>query len=143
MPTYELSVIIKALQRPQLSAAVKRCCTNIVEQGGMIRSMENLGLKPLPYKMSSHGTKHYEGNYVLIKFDGSTHLPQLLEEPMKRDSDLIRQTVFADREWVPPCLTEPCHFGEIQNPDHEKNIWWSRVNRRYVRWERRKKENNC
>lgn len=143
MPTYELSLILKALQRPELSAAVKRCCTNILDQGGMIRGMENLGLKLLPYKMSCHGTRHYEGNYVLIRFDGSTNLPKLIEEPMKRDSDVIRQAVFAEREWVPPCLVGPCHFGEIQNPDHEKKIWWARVNRRYVRWERRKKLSKC
>ncbi|CAL1542691.1 unnamed protein product [Lymnaea stagnalis] len=138
MPTYELSVILKALQRPELVQVIKRCCTNILDQGGIIRGMENLGLKPLPYRMSNHGQKFTEGNYILIKFDGSTQLPDQLKDIFKRDLDVIRRTVFAEEEFVPPCLSGPCEFGEIKNPDHEKRLWWARVQRRSLRWERRK-----
>ncbi|XP_005108269.3 28S ribosomal protein S6, mitochondrial [Aplysia californica] len=143
MPTYELAVIFRALQRPELSQAVKRCCTNILDKGGIIRGMENLGEKPLPYRMRAHGSRFYEGNYILIQFDGATSLPTQLHEELRRDTDVIRRNVYTDDEFVRPCLEGPCEFGELQNPDHEKRVWWSRVTKRYTRWERKKKERSA
>ncbi|XP_059153484.1 small ribosomal subunit protein bS6m-like [Physella acuta] len=140
MPTYELSVIIKALQRPELAQVIKRCCTHVLDQGGMIRKMENLGLKPLPYRMKNHGQKFYEGNYILIHFDAPTTIPKQLGEIFTLDTDIIRKNIFTQEEFSPPCLLKPCEFGELSNPDHEKSIWWRRVRRRNMRWERRKEQ---
>ncbi|KAK6986180.1 28S ribosomal protein S6 mitochondrial [Biomphalaria glabrata] len=136
MPTYELSVILKALQRPELAQVIKRCCTNILGQGGIIRGMENLGLKPLPYRMKNHGSKFTEGNYILIKFDASTKIHEPLMDIFSRDTDVIRKNMFSEEEFVRPCLSGPCEFGEIKNPDHEKRLWWAKVKRRGMRWER-------
>ncbi|KAH9507259.1 28S ribosomal protein S6, mitochondrial [Bulinus truncatus] len=136
MPTYELSLILKALQRPELAQVVKRCCTSILDQGGIIRGMENLGLKPLPYRMKNHSMKFNEGNYILIKFDGSTNMFEPLSDIFTRDTDVIKRTIFLEEEFVRPCLSGPCEFGEISNPDHEKRIWWARVKRRSLRWQR-------
>lgn len=47
--------------QPEFAQAIKRCCTHILDKGGMIKGMENLGFKPLPYRMSNHGQKFYEG----------------------------------------------------------------------------------
>uniref|UniRef100_A0A0B6Y7K6 Small ribosomal subunit protein bS6m n=1 Tax=Arion vulgaris TaxID=1028688 RepID=A0A0B6Y7K6_9EUPU len=140
MPTYEMSLILKALQRPELVQVIKRSCTHILEKGGIIRGMENLGLKPLPHRKKAHGERHCEGNYVLIRFDGNTLLPSQLNDVLRRDTDVIMKTVFLDEVFTPPCTVKACEFGEIKNPDHEKRLWWSRVNRRYVRMERRKAE---
>lgn len=138
MPTYELAVIFKSLQRPELAQAIKRSCTYVLEKGGLIRGMENLGLKPLPYRIKTQGQGNKEGNYILIRFDGKTDIPLELENSFKHDMDVIRKSVFLEEKWVPPCLTGPCEFGELKNPDHEKGIWWSRVRRRFVRSERKK-----
>ncbi|CAG5132592.1 unnamed protein product [Candidula unifasciata] len=138
MPTYELAVIFKSLQRPEFAQAIKRSCSYVMEQGGLIRGMENLGLKPLPYKLRNHGQRFNEGNYILIRFDGKTDIPAQLEGSFKYDTDVIKKRVFLEEKWVPPCTTGPCEFGELKNPDHEKGIWWARVRRRFVRSERRK-----
>lgn len=68
-------------------------------------------------------------------------MPSKLLEDLKRDTDIIRRNVFADEyRFDPPCLTGPCEFGEMKNPDHEKRIWWSRVKRRHAKAERKKQE---
>merc|ERR1719367_2259583 len=102
--------------------------------------MENLGTKPLPYKMTRHGNRHYEGSYILVKFDSPTSLLKHVEEELHRDTDVIRKNIFDDEEFVKPCLTGPCLFGELPNPDHEKTMWYEKVHRRFARRERRKGE---
>lgn len=42
------------------AAVLKRAANYIFEQGGFIRKLENLGSRPTPYKISSHGFVHKE-----------------------------------------------------------------------------------
>lgn len=41
--------------KPELQNILKRTATTIFDKGGIIRKLENLGLKDLPYKISAHG----------------------------------------------------------------------------------------
>ncbi|XP_041354202.1 28S ribosomal protein S6, mitochondrial-like [Gigantopelta aegis] len=124
MPSYELALIIKALQRPELAQTIRRTCENIMTRGGIIQKMENLGLKTLPYRMVSHGTRNAEGNYILIKFDGRTNSIMSIEDELKRDVDIIKPNIFREEEeFVRPCSKGPCVFGELPNPDHERRVW--------------------
>ncbi|KAL8570935.1 hypothetical protein ACOMHN_023607 [Nucella lapillus] len=128
MPSYELSLIVKTLQRPELAQVLRRSCATILEKGGIIRNMENLGDKTLPYKMSNHGQRHTIGSYFLVQFDSPTStLPEVKDE-LRRDVDIVRHNIFsAENEVVRPCLRGPCQFGELPNPDHERRVWKKRT----------------
>ncbi|XP_071113026.1 small ribosomal subunit protein bS6m-like [Haliotis cracherodii] len=129
MPSYEMSLIIKAaLKRPELSHVIRRTCESLIGKGGIIRSMENLGLRPLPYKMACQGKKQTEGNYVLINFDSSPESVTNIQDDLKRDVDIIRPSILRrDEDFVRPCLRGPCLFNELPNPDHERRVWKRRV----------------
>lgn len=94
MPSYELSLVLKALPKPELKNAVKRISTAIFKRDGIIRSIENLGFRIMPYKTSAHGIVHREGNYFLLKFDTPSKVVLELKEEYGRDVDIIRQRIF-------------------------------------------------
>ena len=61
MPRYELALILKAMQRPETAAALKRTLEALRDRGAVARSLENLGERALPYKMSAHSQRHTRG----------------------------------------------------------------------------------
>ncbi|KAK7503312.1 hypothetical protein BaRGS_00005577 [Batillaria attramentaria] len=128
MPSYELSLIVKAMQRPELAQVLRRSCETVLGRGGVIRNMENLGHKTLPYKMSVHGQRHTTASYFLVHFDSSVNILPDVKDELKRDVDIVRHSIFrADEEFVRPCLKGPCQFGELPNPDHERRVWKRRL----------------
>ena len=49
------------LFQPEIKDALKRVCTVLYDKGAVIRNMENLGSKELPYSMKKNGVKHQQG----------------------------------------------------------------------------------
>ncbi|KAK7106924.1 small ribosomal subunit protein bS6m-like [Littorina saxatilis] len=124
MPGYEMSLIVKSLQRPEVASVLRRSCATILERGGIIRNMENLGHKTLPYKISLHGHRHTTGNYFLVHFDSPTNILPEVKDELKRDVDVVRHNIFSTEDhFRRPCLRGPCQFGELPNPDHERRVW--------------------
>ncbi|KAK6168852.1 hypothetical protein SNE40_020024 [Patella caerulea] len=124
MPRYELTLIINMLERAALTNTLKRTCTAIMGNGGVIRNMENLGRKTLPYKISKHGNQHTEANYFLLDVDISTNVIPDLRAYLHRDIDIVRPGILQkDLKFVRPCLEGECNFGELPNPDHERRVW--------------------
>ncbi|KAJ0179356.1 hypothetical protein K1T71_005068 [Dendrolimus kikuchii] len=94
MPTYELALMIRAMPKQELKSTLKRISLVIFDRGGIIRNIENLGLRPMPYKTSAHGVVHREANYFMFKLDTGTQTVADLKEEYSRDVDIIRQRVF-------------------------------------------------
>lgn len=61
MPRYELALILKAMQRPETAAALKRTLEALMDRGAIVRNLENLGERALPYKISAHNQQHRRG----------------------------------------------------------------------------------
>lgn len=98
MPTYELAVLLRAMPKPELKTTLKRISHAIFDRGGIIRNIENLGFRPMPYKTTSHGIVHKEANYFVFKIDTATKAVWDLREEYSRDVDVIRQRVFKSQE---------------------------------------------
>ncbi|XP_039446486.1 probable 28S ribosomal protein S6, mitochondrial [Culex pipiens pallens] len=94
MPTYELSLILRQMPRPELISVLKRTATAIFDKGGVIRKLDNLGTKPLPFKTSVHGLVHRTGSYFVVKFDTPPATVEDLEEEYGRDVDIIRKRIY-------------------------------------------------
>ncbi|KAL1263417.1 hypothetical protein QQF64_006156 [Cirrhinus molitorella] len=77
MPRYELCVILKAMQRPETAAVLRRTVETLFERGAVVRSLENLGERRLPYKISKHDSRHTHGGYFSIDFHAS---PKIVSE---------------------------------------------------------------
>ncbi|XP_033111632.1 28S ribosomal protein S6, mitochondrial-like [Anneissia japonica] len=91
MPRYELSLIMRALERPSLVEAMKRVVTELINQGAIVRSMESLGERQLPYIMTAHAQRFYNGHYFILEVDASPELSTRIKPHFQRDVDIIRK----------------------------------------------------
>ncbi|XP_035431217.1 probable 28S ribosomal protein S6, mitochondrial [Spodoptera frugiperda] len=98
MPTYEVALMLRSMPKPELKTTLKRISHAIFDRGGIIRNIENLGHRPMPYKTSAHGLVHREANYFVFKIDTATKAVSDLKEEYSRDVDVIRQRVFKCEE---------------------------------------------
>ncbi|XP_030380156.1 probable 28S ribosomal protein S6, mitochondrial [Scaptodrosophila lebanonensis] len=98
MPSYELALVLRQMPRPELISAIRRTAECILDSGGIIRKLENLGTRALPHKVSEHGVVHREGTHFNIAFDTSPTKIADLKEEFGRDIDIIRRHVFKIEE---------------------------------------------
>ncbi|KAG9468298.1 hypothetical protein GDO78_023030 [Eleutherodactylus coqui] len=77
-----------------------------MEKGAIVRNVENLGEKSLPYKISVHNVCHRRGGYFLVDFHAPpTIIPSMLNH-LSRDIDVVRPTILKHEEEKPPL--KPC-----------------------------------
>ncbi|KAJ8248201.1 hypothetical protein GJAV_G00239450 [Gymnothorax javanicus] len=94
MPRYELSLILKAMQRPETVSALRRTVQTLMDRGAVVRGLESLGERSLPYRIAKHNMRHTRGGYFLVDFHAAPKiLPEFLDH-LERDVDVIRQTVL-------------------------------------------------
>ncbi|PKK32666.1 mitochondrial ribosomal protein S6, partial [Columba livia] len=104
MPRYELALILKAMQRPETAAVLKRTVEALMERGAVVRNLENLGEKSLPYKISKHKERHRRGGYFLIDLEGPPSIVSAMMDHLGRDIDVIRRAFVKH----PVSKTEEC-----------------------------------
>lgn len=93
MPRYELALILKAMQRPETAAALKRTLEALMDRGAVVRNLENLGERMLPYKISAHNQRHSRGGYFLVDFYAPATTVESMMEHLSRDIDVIRPNI--------------------------------------------------
>ncbi|TSN48512.1 Prosaposin [Bagarius yarrelli] len=101
MPRYELALVLKAMQRPETAATLKRTVETLMERGAVVRNLENLGERRLPYKIRKHNQRHTHAGFFLIDFHASPSIMTYLLNHLERDVDVVRQTVLK-KETEPP-----------------------------------------
>ncbi|XP_055026246.1 small ribosomal subunit protein bS6m [Misgurnus anguillicaudatus] len=94
MPRYELCLILKAMQRPETAAVLRRTVETLFERGAIVRGLESLGDRRLPYKISKHDGRHTHGGYFTIDFHSSPNIVSGLLDHLERDIDVLRPTVL-------------------------------------------------
>ncbi|XP_033002865.1 28S ribosomal protein S6, mitochondrial [Lacerta agilis] len=94
MPRYELALILKAMQRPETAATLKRTVEALMERGAVVRNLENLGERTLPYKISKHNQRHTRGGYFLVDFNSPPTVVSAIQDHLGRDIDVIRSSIL-------------------------------------------------
>ncbi|XP_069745096.1 small ribosomal subunit protein bS6m [Narcine bancroftii] len=117
MPRYELAVILKAMQRPETAAALRRTVEALLENGAVVRNLESLGERTLPYKISKHNLRHNRGGYYLVDFDAPPAIIPTMLDHLARDVDVVRPTILKKQ---PPKTDENC-LGLIP-PNYELKL---------------------
>ncbi|XP_013106295.1 small ribosomal subunit protein bS6m [Stomoxys calcitrans] len=119
MPSYELFLVLRQMSRPELVSALKRTAESILDKGGIIRSLQNLGSRALPYKVSGQGLVHREGTYFTINFDVAPTKIADMKEEFSRDVDIIRRNVYKMEE---PEKYECTLHEEMLPPAYRKDV---------------------
>ncbi|XP_064008278.1 small ribosomal subunit protein bS6m [Pogoniulus pusillus] len=104
MPRYELALILKAMQRPETAAVLKRTVEALMERGAIVRNLENLGERSLPYRISKHKEHHRRGGYFLIDLEAPPSIVSPMMDHLGRDIDVIRPAFIKHL----PSKTEEC-----------------------------------
>ncbi|XP_027629748.1 28S ribosomal protein S6, mitochondrial [Tupaia chinensis] len=78
---------------PETAAALKRTIEALMDRGAIVRSLENLGERALPYMISAHNQRHQRGGYFLVDFYAPTTTVQSMMEHLSRDIDVIRPNI--------------------------------------------------
>uniref|UniRef100_U5EXB1 Small ribosomal subunit protein bS6m n=1 Tax=Corethrella appendiculata TaxID=1370023 RepID=U5EXB1_9DIPT len=120
MPTYELSMLLRQMSRPEVVSTLRRTADCIFTRGGIIRKIDNLGTKPTPYRMSSHGLVHRTASYFIFTFDTPPHTLDDINEELGRDVDVIRRHVYLTdkEETIPKCTLHE----ELLPPAYRKDV---------------------
>ncbi|EDW78950.1 small ribosomal subunit protein bS6m [Drosophila tropicalis] len=119
MPTYELALVFRQLPRTELISVIKRTAEAILDKGGIIRKLENLGTRALPHKLSEHGVVHRTGTHFTIAFDSAPTQISDLKEEFGRDIDIVRRYVFKVEE----PLDHKCTLHEeLLPPAYRKDV---------------------
>ncbi|KAM9671122.1 small ribosomal subunit protein bS6m isoform 1-T1 [Dama dama] len=84
---------LRCLEEPETAAALKRTLEALMDRGAVVRNLENLGERALPYKMSAHSQRHTRGGYFLVDFYAPTTTVESIMEHLSRDTDVIRPNV--------------------------------------------------
>lgn len=108
MPRYELSLILKAMHRKETAATLRRTVETLMERGAVIRDLENLGERQLPYKICRHSQRHVRGAYFLIDFYSAPNIIIDLLNYLHRDVDVVRPAVLKKEEQGPQSTGTCC-----------------------------------
>lgn len=105
--------------QPELFSAVKRTAEIILQKGGVLRKLDNLGFTQLPYKISMDRTPYREANRFIYTFDVPPIELPFLREECKLDVDIIRSVIYLSNENIPyKCTLEE----EMQPPAYRKDV---------------------
>ncbi|KAK5642699.1 hypothetical protein RI129_008866 [Pyrocoelia pectoralis] len=119
MITYELMILFRLMSKPELVNTLKRTAQTLYNRGGIIRKLENLGTRDMPFKISSHGVVYNKASYYLFIFNSPpASIPDLLDE-YERDIDIIRRKIFKQET---PEFKECTLHEELQPPPYRKSV---------------------
>ncbi|XP_056682019.1 28S ribosomal protein S6, mitochondrial isoform X2 [Monodelphis domestica] len=77
----------------ETATALKRTIQALMEKGAIVRNLENLGERALPYKISIHNQRHQRGGYFLVDFYAPTTAVERIMNHLSRDIDVIRPNI--------------------------------------------------
>jgi small subunit ribosomal protein S6 len=113
-------IIFSPFPQPEVVATLKRAAEAIFTRGGIIRKLENLGNRDLPYKISEHGLVHRHASYFAMQFDSPPQAIFDLQEEYGRDVDIIRRRIFRVDETEEP---KACTLHEeLLPPAYRKDV---------------------
>lgn len=120
MITYELCLLLRTMPKTQLKSTLKRTAQAIFDKGGIIRRIENMGTRDMPYKTSVHGVVYNKASYYLMEFNASPQHIETLAEEYGRDIDIIRKRIYKKQAILEEiaCTLE----DEMQPPPYRKDV---------------------
>ncbi|KAF4518355.1 hypothetical protein B566_EDAN007082 [Ephemera danica] len=128
MPGYELSIALRVMTKPfavlhtgktELVATLKRTAHEILDRGGFLRQVENLGTRATPHKMEAHGQVHREASYYRLEFEAPPQLVTQLPDVLCRDVDVLRSRIYKLRL---PLQQECTIFEETKPPAYRPEV---------------------
>lgn len=115
----KLQIINGSNLQPEIITTLKRAADAIYDKGGIIRKLENMGTRPMPFKTSNHGMVYNKAAYFLLEFNIPPTAIEDLKEEYARDVDIIRRRIYKK---VAPDNFECTLHEELKPPPYRKSV---------------------
>lgn len=96
MPTYELVLLLKKMDVTALKTVLTRNAKYVLESGGNLRKMENLGHQTTPFAIVKQGRREHSAHYFLFNYDANIQQNREIHDKFKRDLDVLKSTSFVE-----------------------------------------------
>ncbi len=63
MVQYEVALVVRAVSKQDLSKLLRGVCRTVLDENGVLRKLENLGVREIPHKMRVHNEQFELGRY--------------------------------------------------------------------------------
>uniref|UniRef100_A0A1X7U074 Small ribosomal subunit protein bS6m n=1 Tax=Amphimedon queenslandica TaxID=400682 RepID=A0A1X7U074_AMPQE len=93
MVRYEIAIILKSLPRDQLKNAFRTAATTILNEGALLRQIQYLGHRKLPYRMVAHKAPFDEGSYLVCNIEAGPHMVKTIMDTLKKTKTVIRASM--------------------------------------------------
>jgi len=104
MPSFELFFITKQMAKKDLVSCLKRTGELILDSNGVLRKIENLGTRQLPFKIRTPvpGKKRYTaGNFFIYHCDVPPLTIHKIFETLRMDTDLMKVKFSEKTQKIP------------------------------------------
>ncbi|GMH81398.1 hypothetical protein TrVE_jg5160 [Triparma verrucosa] len=124
MPLYQMILHAKSYSTPQtLASLVRNCASEIIGSGGVVRCVENVGVRKLPHRFKAkfedkRGIRyHEEARLLSFRFDASPTVLTSLERLIRFETDILRCNTVRPVE-----ITKKANITKLKNnPFHVSN----------------------
>lgn len=106
-----------------LTALMKEVSLKIVNNGGIVRSIQNHGIRQLPHRFKSkyadqEGNRYYEkGRFISVFYDANPNVMRQVQGILNLDDQILRTTH----------LRATNKFGEVNNLKENKNPYIQQI----------------
>lgn len=95
MVNYEVALIMRAAKKADLAESLKRICITMMQQGSIIKQIDNLGEMKLPYRMRSMKKEIFsQGRYFVLDVEAPPTNVFPLRQKLRRDADIVRVSIL-------------------------------------------------
>lgn len=119
MPSYELPLLLRQMPTPALKDSLKKIAQMIFTNGGVIRKIENLGVKPLPLKNFYNSQTHTKAAHFIFYFNTAPKSLASIRDECNRNLDIIKANIFKE---VEPKQMECTLHEELLPPAYRKEV---------------------
>ncbi|KAF7315580.1 hypothetical protein MIND_00073400 [Mycena indigotica] len=95
MPIYQMVCIAAHFPKYEhIKGLVKQTVEHVLDEGGVVRTINSWGTRSLPQRMRRHGNYHEIADYWTMHFDTAPRTLRSLNKLMRQDPRVIRWTVL-------------------------------------------------
>lgn len=124
MPLYELTLVLRPMAKPEIVETLKRCANLIWKGNGVIKKIDFLGCKKLPYKIpsSTENEIYHEANYFTYHVSINSERMKEIRPEYKLDIDVIISKFNLAEESTIPENYECTLEEELKPPAYRESI---------------------
>lgn len=98
MPVYEILCVASARTgHHNLAQVFQKCTRNVMNKGGTVRAIDNLGVRPLAYRMKSHQYWHDYGRYVRFVCETNPYGLRDMVKTLQLSDSIVRWLVLKEK----------------------------------------------